>query len=488
MAFKFFHTTLLSLTSSLALCAASAAQEEPVFSPEDLRSDFSTLYETMKAAHYDINAETPQSVLDQRFEEMLAAIDAPMSRSEAAIYFQTFLAEIRHGHARIDFPIEYWVNWRENGGGALPIDIRIRDGRVWLSDHQTGLASIERGDEILALNGEPNPIWLSRLTRHLSAETPDLAYSLLESYLPVLFLVEYPDAEAVTLRLRKPYGREEDFTLPLVTSEDMAALPEPDYEIFALPQHDARMLAGDIAYLRPGPFYNTDEGGNIWDPTSYIARVDAAFESFIDEDAQALIIDIRDNPGGNNSFSDPIIAWFADEPWSFASEFSIRVSDATTASNQARLDTFEEGNGGVSAVFADLFASSENGASVVFDLPVAEPHEDRQFNAPVYLLINRYSYSNAVTMAATVQDYGFGTIVGEATSDMSTTYGAMESFSLPQTGITAGYPKAHIIRPNGERNSHPVSPDIELDMPYLRGEEDVVLEALRARIAGELPN
>ncbi|MBR9826625.1 MAG: hypothetical protein GYB36_12620 [Alphaproteobacteria bacterium] len=469
-----------------ASITSACAQDREAFTPEELRSDFTSLYASMQGAHYDLFVNTPQSVMDQQFDELLRGIDRPMSRFEAAIYFQTFLSQSRISHSRIDFPVADWFEFRDEGGGALPIDVRIRDGRVLVETHQAPGLGIERGDEVLSLNGEPNALWLGRMTRHLSAETPDMAYALLESYLPVLFWVEYPDAESVDLTIQREDGSRHDLTLPLITREEMDALPEPEITAFTLPMFDSRMLDDAIAYLRPGPFYNTDPGGNIWDPTSYIARVDAAFEAANEADAQAMIIDLRDNPGGNNTFSDPIIAWFADEPWTFASEFRIRVSEETTASNQARLDTLAEGEGGVSAIYAEIFANAENGETVSFDLPIAEPHTDRRFNAPVYLLINRYSYSNSVTTAAIVQDYGFGQVAGEMTTDMATTYGAMETFNLPITGIIAGFPKAHIIRPNGETSVHPVTPDIELAFPPLRGSEDVVLEDLRQRIAERL--
>jgi hypothetical protein len=39
--------------------------------------------------------------------------------------------------------------------------------------------------------------------------------------------------------------------------------------------------------------------------------------------------------------------------------------------------------------------------------------------------------------------------MGEQTGDMATTYGAMERFSLPESGIVVTYPKALIIRQNG---------------------------------------
>jgi C-terminal processing protease CtpA/Prc len=93
------------------------------------------------------------------------------------------------------------------------------------------------------------------------------------------------------------------------------------------------------------------------------------------------------------------------------------------------------------------------------------------------VIVNRYSFSNAVSAAALIQDYRFGAIMGEQTVDMATTYGAMERFTLPNTGIVVTYPKALIVRPNGKESAHPLSPDIPLPSPRVRGATDVMLEA-----------
>ena len=41
--------------------------------------------------------------------------------------------------------------------------------------------------------------------------------------------------------------------------------------------------------------------------------------------------------------------------------------------------------------------------------------------------------SNVAGMAAQVQDYGFGAFMREPTADLATTYGAVESFTLPHS-------------------------------------------------------
>jgi hypothetical protein len=68
-----------------------------------------------------------------------------------------------------------------------------------------------------------------------------------------------------------------------------------------------------VAYLRPGPFSKTSEDVNPVDPTPVIEFIDEAFTNFIDKQATQLILDLRDNPGDNGSFTDPIIGWFADQ-------------------------------------------------------------------------------------------------------------------------------------------------------------------------------
>jgi hypothetical protein len=484
-------SALLATAASPLAAQASAPTPTPpptpdtVYDAETVRADFDQLYAGLRAAHFDLFAATPQAVFDRRHAEMRARFDHPMTRLEVRRDFQVFTALARHGHARIDFPVEAYSAFRAGGGRVLPLTIAVRAGRVFVETRAAGLDGLRPGDEILALNGQPNTVWMPALMRHLSAETPRLGHTLLEAYLRGLVWLEWPDMTEADLHVRHADGSEETLSVPFLTG---AALdPDPSDSVpFSLDGRAARMIGTDIAYLRPGPFYNTDPDGNPWDPSDFIAFIDESFEGFREAGAAALIVDLRDNPGGNNSFSDPMLAWIADEPFRFALRFSVRVSAQTTASNQARLDTLPEGEGGMSAVYADLFARHENGEIVEIDLPFAEPRpQGERFEGAVYVLVNRYSFSNAVTTAALVQDYGFGLVAGETTADMATTYGAMEHFTLPHTGIAVGYPKSHIVRPDGTLVSHSVTPDIILDVPILRGAEDVVLDRMVERIRAE---
>jgi len=286
--------------------------------------------------------------------------------------------------------------------------------------------------------------------------------------------------ESFDLGLRRGDTKPVRMRLPARTAVEMKELAAAQPPVLALhaPLRDAKVLPGGVGYLRPGPFYNAEAktGAEGWDVSGFRAFVGDAFQRFLAAGVERLVVDLRGNPGGDNLFSDVMVAWFADRPFRFASRFDVRVSPEAVAANRERIERDAAAAGPISRQFAELYARSRSGASAEFAVPLAEPRAGERFHGKVFLLVDRQSYSNAVAVAALVQDYGFGTIVGEATSDMASTYGAMEKFSLPNTGIAAGFPKAHIVRPNGDTRSRGVTPDVEIPVPVVQTPDDEVLQ------------
>ncbi len=471
----------------LLLAPAAAAEDEPrLFTPVELRADFAALYDGLREAAYDLYANTSREELDRAHAEQLAALDRPMTQSEAAIAFQTFVSRAHIAHARVDFPEPLWAAHRDGGGRIFPLELRIIDGRVYVAADNSGLAEPAAGDEIVGLNGQAMSAWLQRLSRHISADSPYMAGSLLEFWAPKLLWVELGEADSFDLTVRKRAGGEARVRVPARSRADILAAAEAQPKVFELDAYarEHRILDGGVGYLKPGPFYNM-EGPDTWDATAFRAFIDQAFKAFIAAKVEDLVIDLRQNPGGDNSFSDPMVAWFADRPFRFFSEFRVRVSAQAVAANQARVDTESGGADSISHRYARLYAAARPGEVVAFDMPWAQPREDRRFRGRVHLLVDRHSYSNSVTVAALVQDFGFARVMGEKTSDLATTYGAMEQFTLPATGIVVGFPKAHIIRPNGDPQPDGVTPDVAIASPIVPAASDVVLEQALGVIRAE---
>ena len=461
---------LLCLWSSIPFAQA----ETQHFSPEQLRADFHQLRSTLYASHVDPFAERSQEALDAAFNQMLADIAAPMSRGQAALHFQRWVALGDVAHARVEDAALLFSDHMEADGLIVPFDVRIVKGQMYISVIYAGAEALQLGDRILSINGHEAETLRQRLHAELSADNEYLADTLIEFQFTRVLWQLLGTQDRFTVRIERG---DQTMTMELAALRPSLARSLGDEAQLQLSwvDREARMAECNTAYLRPGPFYNPD--GEMWDTSAFHTFIDGAMTGFLSDEAERLLIDLRNNPGGDSAFSDHLLAWIADRPFRFYSRFEVRNSAAARASNALRLEA--GGGGGVSESYAQAFEAHDEGSLFDFEMDPVAPRDGERFEGEVFVLINRHSYSNAVNVAAMIQDYGFGTIVGEPTSDLATTLGAMEHFTLTNTGLRIGFPKARIIRPSGDLRRIGVQPDRLIATPVIETTEDpVLLEAM----------
>lgn len=479
----------VSLLANVARADQSPAPEAPAtLPPKAVRDDFDALYAGLKASHYDLYARRPRADYDALFNRMRPEFDAPLSALETWSRFQRFVAYGNVAHARIDPPAAAWESYRHAGGKAFPLFVRVVGKKAYVGVDDSGVPGIAQGDEVVSVQGQPVMRWLAPMRALVSADNDYLAYTQLETQLPRLAWLAGERSSAFRVVLRSPDGRRAEHLLPARDRAGFEAAAASRAKTFTLDgdQREARLLDGGVAYLRPGPFYdNRPDATDLWDASAFQAFLDRSFEQFIEQGARRLLIDLRDNPGGDNSFSDRMIAWFADRPFRFSERFDIKISAAAPAANLKRVQSQSGGADSTSIKLAAAYAGKANGEHIDFPIASTAPRAGKRFEGAVYLLVNRHSYSNTVLVAATVQDFHFGKVLGEETADLASTYGALETFTLPNTGLEVCFPKARILRPNGNGTARGVIPDITITTPLVTGAQDVVLQRAVALIASD---
>lgn len=456
-------------------------EPDPLIAPEVVRTDLSNLYQSLQAAHFNLFAYRSQTEYDAYFQQLSDSVTEPMTRLEVNKLFMRFVAYGKVGHAKVNFPIPQYANYLQQGGTLIPLDIRVVGERILIARNYSTDERLKTGTELLAINGRSSPYWLNRTLEYVSAERSYMAYAQLESMFPRLMWLVTGQQDEYELIIRTEAGNETVAVkaVPVMTVEEYkASMEETFYD------REASMLSSKIAYLRPGPFYSTDDIGDLGGFESFIRD---AFTAFIQRGAEELILDLRNNPGGDNSFSDPMIAWFADQPFHFASRYEVKASPQTRTVLASLAEQYPYG---LSAQMAKRIEEYRDGEVFEFEIPENAPRNQR-FTGRVWALIDRHTYSNAATVAAIIQDYGFGVLAGQETSDLPTSYASSAQFILPETGIEVTYPKAFFVRPNGSEALSGVVPDRIIELPMVdeltaRADDwDLVLEALRAMIEAE---
>ncbi|MEL7129853.1 MAG: S41 family peptidase [Pseudomonadota bacterium] len=476
-----------TLFTMLIFASCASGPGASTHDPEDLRADFQCLYEGLQSGHVALFANRSKDEYDTLYTEMLETFDTPLTAAEAYLEFQKFTAFGNVAHASVNQPGDAFGAFQRRGGRSFPIFPRIVDGVAYIAEDYSGVRGLSPGDRMIALNGEPMDVWLERLGQHVSADTPYIANSVLEFRLPRYLWAELGEVDSFELTVETADGEPLTADVPAKSwlRQRLSGAGQPSGFQIDGQSRVAKVLDDNIAYLRPGIFLNARNSSRPWDNRRFIAFIDSAFERFLEAGSDTLIIDLRENPGGDSTFSDHMVAWIADEPFRFASAFLIRSSDEAEAANAARLAGNPDAAAGVSGAFAKNYAETPRGEQFSFDIPYTQPREGRRFDGKVYVLINRHSYSQAVNVAATFQDYRLGTIAGEPSSDFATSYGSIETFQLPNTGLVVNFPKAHIIRPSGDTVPGGVVPDIEISSPIVPQPNDVVLEALLKQIESD---
>jgi hypothetical protein len=341
------------------------------------------------------------------------------------------------------------------------------------------------GATITSLGGLGLRDFETRARALISADTDRLLRAQLEQGLPIYLYLLFGNVKDLEIGFIRTDGARGNHRVPARTYQELMALAQerpvkrPEFDGSTRAFHP---LGDDVFYLRPGPFSATaeerGESGPAYAIEGFRAFIDKAFNALAESEAGNLVIDIRGNGGGDVSFSDLLIARIADRPFTFASRYAVRAGKRTKLAWSEHQGPAETINGRI----ARGIANAETGAIFEVDLPLVPPAETGRFEGQVWVLVNRHSYSNAAVMAAQVQDYGFGTLMGESTADLATTYGAVESFTLPHSKALVYYPKAYMVRPSGDETVTGVRPDVPLPLQPVNTSEDRVLAAALAHI------
>lgn len=451
---------------SLLLTTHVAGQSTSNFSKEEVLSDLETLYESLVETHYDLYAYTTKEAFDSSYAEIKASIKKDsLSFLETTSAYQRLISVVNNGHTEIPFPGQSYSKYAYAGGTLFPLEIAFEYDKSLVRKNWSYNENIEIGSEVLSINGIPMEEILTKIYPQISAERLYFKHAKIELYsFPRLYWQVFGEQDDFDVEIRSD-GSVQTYSLDAINLIE-------DYEMKRTEVFDSVMelkFIGNSAYLNPGGF-----GG---DEDKYQQFIDSSFVKIKEINSQNLIIDLRDNPGGNNSFSDYLVSYIADQPFKWNSSFTLKTSQFLKDHVRQHNDTTD--------VYWQEVLNHENGEIYEYEFEAYQPQpKDKRYEGEVYVLINRQSHSQSALTAAQIQDYEFGTIVGEETGDYSSLYASQFQYSLPNTGIPVMVSKGYMVRVNGSTEDEGVIPDIFIK-DHLLDEQDEILDGLLERIDGK---
>ncbi len=151
------------------------------------------------------------------------------------------------------------------------------------------------------------------------------------------------------------------------------------------------------------------------------------FTEALNKGVKAVVVDLRDNPGGNSLVVNEFIRYLPVEQYGTGST-NMRYGPMLFKNKPQKL---------TNQVYSDLV-----------------------FDGELYVLTSVATFSSAVDFAVYIHDNSLGTIVGEIPGNMPTSYGDVLSFQTPNAGLYFTVSYKHFIRPDASKSDSPLVPDI----------------------------
>jgi|GEM_PF-208803 len=410
---------------------ALATSYQPNLSATEKVAGLSKMWEEAKYnfAYFD---HLPGLDWDKLYLDYLPKVQATTSTLAYFRLLQTFYAQLHDGHTGV------WTNagpLADSVYGGPPLRAHLIAGRVLLRDvrydslRRTGLVP---GLEIVQIDGQPVVAYADRYVRPYQSGSTTQNVDV-QTY--IYGLLRGPKNRPVRLTFRDVKGHE--FTRVLPRSGYGKQTPFVPVRL--------RFLPGNVAYLQVNEF-ETNAG---------FKRFAAAFDSI--KTTSALVIDLRQNGGGNSGNGYDILSYLTDKPYRPGS-YQPRIYSAV---GRAR---------GEGVRFENLYQTSTQSPA----------GGNKLYTKPVAVLISGETFSAAEDFCSAYVGLKRGILVGEPTGGST---GQPLAFALPG-GIMARVCTKRDAYPDGtEWNGIGILPTVPArpTVAALQAGRDPVLEAaLRA--------
>lgn len=431
--------TSLVLTSSLLMSAAACAQHtgnEETLPAADLSADIAEWQDWLFATHPDPSFSMDVAAVNARFEAIAAGLSGSYSPRTAWYELAVMNPLFNDGHVAIRTPNADYEAHLANGGMAFTLPVEWTQSRLLVGASVASDSPFSAGDEILTINGQAANDIASRIFDRTHGDSDGLRRYLLET--------------RFSLYLWGVTGGSDQWTITAMDADghQYSADIDPERDSGeALSDNWSLAFQSDVAILTVNTFAPDLED-------EFAAFVEPAFAEIAESGADHLIIDISRNGGGAHMLSDRLFAYITTERYTPLSAVTARI----TAENQARIPGSEIGS--------------------VVSLPFAQwvepPAElENRFEGDVAILVGPGTYSQAIVMAATAQDFDIAPVAGPGTEGRANSTGQVQIHALPNSGLEVAAPIYIFIRANGDTSGDPVQADIPLS-----GSRDEQISAL----------
>jgi hypothetical protein len=473
----------LVIKDPLAVLAAEHRGSRAVtFSRAEAIEELDTLARMLDRVHPDPYRFHSRDIVDAERRRLIETMPASLSQTDLCLRLSSLLATIDDGHTSMSCDTLVRQEWQKAAKASPPETqtVRMFQPAMRLDDKNHLIVrwpnyapGIEAGDRLLRVNGQDADTLLATWAREMSYDTEAGRLAVVaRRFRAQLELHGIKAPYQVTVAA--PGGPNRDVTLQgepvnYVWQERPAPAPNPQPPSAPVVKPvEVRTPFFNYRMMRPGVGYMdffTLVGDNLLSiESSFKKSVDAMFRQVAVDKPRVLIIDVRENGGGEDSIATELFRHFTKKPFRLMASTRVKRSrDARDSGKKIiRIPFRWMGLPLLVAEGRQYYLGEEGSISPPKEWPIrtwtrAEPF----FEGPVCVLTGPHTYSAAAEFADAAKAFGLATLVGEETGGQPNSFGNNFTFPLQRSGLVVEMATSRAVRASGDvADFTPVIPDI----------------------------
>jgi C-terminal processing protease CtpA/Prc len=461
---------------SLVSCVSSR-QPNYVFNQkyaaDDLKSDVVLLKKILEANHPSLYWYTPKDSMDYYFNNALASINDSLTELQFRNKVASVISKIRCGHTSVRFSKAFSKLSERNRYPQFPLFFKVWDDSLVVLASMFPRDSIfKRGTIVTSINGKTNRQLLDGMFDIISTDgySDNYKNQVISNNFPSWYRSTYGLDSSYTIKFIDSSGKEattiiKNFTPPKRdttarrrdTTIRRPALPSPPPQPTRKERKQATLLSKrsmqidsniNTAYMRITSF----SGGKL---RKFFRR---SFKEIKEKNVANIVIDLRENGGGNVALSTKLAKYLADKP--FKNADTVAAISRTFPYRSHIKDWWMYW-------FPMNFAAKKKADGRIhfgyFERHYFKPKTNNHFDGNVYIIQGGVTFSASTMFISSMKGQKNVTVAGEETGGgyYGNTAMHLPNIELPISHIRVGLPMYRLVMDSTRtKNGRGIMPDV----------------------------
>ena len=408
-------------------------QQEFVFSTDELKADVKYLKTKLENNHPGLYLYTSKPVMDKVFDSLENSITQPLTGVEFYKHITIISSIIKDGHT-ILLPAEAITNSGDNSSNFLPYHFVILNNRLYPDMVYTSDNSIPAGAEITSINNVEAAEIIQQLSERQVRDGNNLTYPtwILSNYFRQYysFILGNPASYSISYKVNGQANTASIKALPKDSIYFYRQKNYPNKTFLNLPNEGLKLSIENnnkYAVLTIKDFHNDVLKKEY--KQNFKKVIAACFEQINKSKTENLVVDLRNNQGGDIENGVYLLSYLLDKPFSVVQEYNCVENNEVRHCHGPSLGQ--------------------------------HPPKSNNFKGKLYVLINGGSFSNSGIVSSCLQTNNRATFIGQETGgNPNVITGFIKEIKLPNTKIQVQVPtKQFVITGKANNNGRGVMPD-----------------------------